>query len=93
MSTVTMTSKRHGGDARGSSISRRARKIKMIKVYGNGCTVECVWCSIALDFASLTIDRIIPGSEGGSYRWDNVQPACLHCNQERGDKSITEYAS
>jgi 5-methylcytosine-specific restriction endonuclease McrA len=57
----------------------------MLRERGDGQTVSCVWCGQELDFTSLTIDRIIPGSEGGSYRWDNVQPSCLPDNQARGD--------
>lgn len=32
----------------------------------------------------LTIDRIIPGCQGGTYRRQNIRPACGHCNSETG---------
>lgn len=34
--------------------------------------------------APLTIDRIIPGCKGGSYRRNNIRPACGGCNSETG---------
>ena len=32
----------------------------------------------------LTIDRIIPGCHGGTYRRNNIRPACGPCNSETG---------
>lgn len=77
---------RNGGDKRGSSANRRARKVWFLSAVsgfgGNGETVPCVHCSKPLGFADIEADRIIPG---GSYRRDNVQPACRPCNIERSD--------
>ena len=32
----------------------------------------------------LTIDRIVPGCQGGTYRRNNIRPACPACNSETG---------
>jgi hypothetical protein len=32
----------------------------------------------------LTVDRIIPGCRGGTYRRENIRPACGPCNSETG---------
>lgn len=32
----------------------------------------------------LTVDRIIPGCQGGTYRRTNIRPACGACNSETG---------
>ncbi len=32
----------------------------------------------------LTVDRIIPGCSGGTYRRNNIRPACGACNSETG---------
>ena len=32
----------------------------------------------------LTVDRIIPGCQGGTYRRTNIRPACGDCNSETG---------
>lgn len=36
------------------------------------------------DAAPLTVDRIVPGCRGGTYRRDNIRPACGACNSETG---------
>lgn len=33
---------------------------------------------------TLTVDRIIPGAKGGTYRRSNIRPACASCNSETG---------
>lgn len=35
-------------------------------------------------FRRLTVDRIIPGCNGGTYRRNNIRPACARCNSETG---------
>lgn len=32
----------------------------------------------------LSVDRIKPGCQGGTYRRDNIRPACGPCNSETG---------
>jgi 5-methylcytosine-specific restriction endonuclease McrA len=95
--------KRAGGDKRGSAATRRARKLWLLCVIedrtlgwapfgGNGETVPCVFCRKSLTFATIEADRIIPG---GSYRRENVQPACRPCNLARsddGDLTVEEIA-
>jgi 5-methylcytosine-specific restriction endonuclease McrA len=55
-----------------------------------GWTVEqidacrCYRCGYLLHFGSLTVDRIIPGCKGGTYRRNNIRPACAACNSETG---------
>lgn len=36
--------------------------------------------------ATVTPDRIVPGCRGGTYRHDNIRPACLPCNMSTGGK-------
>lgn len=38
---------------------------------------------------ALTVDRIIPGCKGGTYRRNNIRPACGHCNSETGGALAT----
>jgi 5-methylcytosine-specific restriction endonuclease McrA len=73
---------RPGGEKRGNSKDRRARKLWMLATWGDGQTCECVHCSTTLDYATVEADRIVPG---GSYRRDNVQPACRRCNASRSN--------
>lgn len=36
---------------------------------------------------ALTVDRIIPGCQGGTYRRNNIRPACMGCNSETGGRT------
>lgn len=72
-------------DLRGSSTDRRRRKQWLLDQYGDGVTVPCTYCAKPLDFDTVTTDRIVPGSEGGRYTRDNIQPACSRCNKRRQD--------
>jgi len=75
---------RAGGEKRGNSADRRARKFWMINALGDGHTVACVHCSLNLICATVEADRIIPGA---SYRRSNIQPACRSCNLARSNDS------
>ena len=76
--------KRHGGEKRGNSYARRARKWWMLATWGDGEKCPCVHCGDELEFQTVEADRIVPG---GSYCRDNVQPACRKCNLSRSDKT------
>ena len=84
--------KRSGGERRGSSFDRRSRKNWLLSpdsgYGGNGNSVPCVHCSTPVDFAHVEADRKLPGSAGGSYRRENVQPACRNCNLARSDNEF-----
>lgn len=45
---------------------------------------RCYRCGRLLTSLTLTVDRIIPGVDGGTYRRDNIRPACFGCNNETG---------
>lgn len=82
MSKSGATCKRHGGDHRGNSTTRRARKVWMLKTWGDGTECGCVHCGVTLTFKTVEADRKTPG---GPYTHENVQPACRRCNLARSD--------
>ena len=53
---------RAGGEIRGSAADRRARRVKLILVYGDGVKVACVHCGALVDNDGMEVDKIIPGS-------------------------------
>jgi 5-methylcytosine-specific restriction endonuclease McrA len=86
-------------DKRGNKYDRRERKLWLLgakesRMYGmapfggDGTCVPCVHCHMPLTLANLTEDRILPGSQGGRYTRDNIQPSCLPCNSSRQDKPM-----
>jgi hypothetical protein len=47
---------------------------------------RCYRCGALLTKDTVTADRIIPGCQGGTYRRNNIRPACLTCNSSTGAK-------
>lgn len=45
---------------------------------------RCYRCGDLLHFDTLTVDRIIPGCRGGTYRRNNIRPSCADCNSKTG---------
>lgn len=89
---VTVVATRRGTsnkNERGSSYDVRARKHWLLvtwqAVEGEGL-VHCYRCGDLLDWFLLTVDRIIPGCLGGTYRRSNIRPACGDCNSETGGR-------
>ncbi len=45
---------------------------------------RCYRCGVLLTVATVTVDRVIPGCQGGTYRRNNIRPACGPCNSKTG---------
>lgn len=45
---------------------------------------RCYRCGCLLTMTTVTVDRIRPGCQGGTYRRDNIRPACGRCNSSTG---------
>lgn len=59
----------------------------MVMPLGQGSMAcRCYRCGKLLTFSWLTVDRIIPGCHGGTYRRNNIRPACGPCNSETGSR-------
>jgi 5-methylcytosine-specific restriction endonuclease McrA len=47
----------------------------------------CQYCGIQPGRANLTIDHVLPRSQGGLTLWDNVVTACRECNRKKGGRT------
>lgn len=45
---------------------------------------RCFRCGTLLTIETLTVDRIVPGCQGGTYRRNNIRPECGDCASKRG---------
>lgn len=45
---------------------------------------RCYRCGRLLTDRTLTVDRIRPGCDGGTYARTNIRPCCSGCNSETG---------
>jgi predicted restriction endonuclease len=43
-------------------------------------TGRCLLCGEA-DQSLLDSHRVLPGEQGGQYRWENVMPLCSNCHR------------
>ncbi len=74
---------------RGSVYDRIARRKYLLRTYAANVKhaidiCRCYRCGRLLNFLTLTVDRIVPGCKGGTYRRNNIRPACAKCNSETG---------
>tara|TARA_R110002020_G_scaffold32729_2_gene100337 strand:- start:782 stop:1288 length:507 start_codon:yes stop_codon:yes gene_type:complete len=51
---------------------------------------QCQYCAKHFVIDKLTIDHIVPRSQGGKNEWLNLATACKKCNQKKGDKTPSE---
>lgn len=93
-----MTQGTTNGPTRGNTDDRRRRRAWLMVAYASDIAgfVRCYRCGCLLynpdapphflfGVAPLTVDRIIPGCKGGTYRRSNIRPACSRCNSETGN--------
>jgi hypothetical protein len=60
------------------------RVLKLVSLGEGQPACRCYRCGVLLTVDTVTIDRIIPGAQGGTYRRSNIRPACGSCNSETG---------
>lgn len=51
---------------------------------------RCQYCGKEFAPALLTLDHVIPTSQGGRTQWDNVVTACKTCNVRKGNRKPRE---
>jgi hypothetical protein len=71
-------------NVRGNVYDRAARRAFLLATFGDGVTCACYRCGAELDDTTVTADRKVPGRDGGTYRRENLRPACAPCNSETG---------
>ncbi|HEY64749.1 MAG TPA: HNH endonuclease [Caldilineae bacterium] len=47
----------------------------------------CQYCGAQPGRSELTLDHVIPRSQGGETKWENVVTACRTCNQRKGNRT------
>lgn len=80
---------RAGGEKRGNNVDRARRKAWMLATFDPELGPAAARCRLqlssgcvgVLNVDTITSDRIDPG---GTYRHDNVQPACRPCQSHQG---------
>ena len=47
----------------------------------------CQYCSVQPGSEELTIDHVLPRSQGGTSTWENCVLACVACNKRKADRT------
>ena len=56
--------------------------------------VACAYCGDGIeDGAQLSLDHIVPHSQGGRHEASNLVTACRRCNSARGDRQVVDFAA
>lgn len=56
--------------------------------------LACVYCGAALeDGAQLTLDHLLPHSQGGGNEASNLVTACKQCNSSRGNRPVNDFVA
>jgi 5-methylcytosine-specific restriction endonuclease McrA len=50
----------------------------------------CQYCGVEKETSELTIDHVVPKSQGGKTEWGNVVSACKACNAKKADRTPQE---
>jgi len=50
----------------------------------------CQYCGRTQHPCELTLDHVLPRSQGGKNTWENVVAACKPCNHRKGNRTPTE---
>lgn len=48
---------------------------------------RCQYCGKKCSTADLTLDHIVPRSQGGRSTWENIVCACMDCNVRKGGRT------
>jgi 5-methylcytosine-specific restriction endonuclease McrA len=50
----------------------------------------CQYCGVQPGADELTIDHVVPRSQGGTSTWENCVLACITCNKRKADRTPRE---
>lgn len=57
------------------------------KVLFNRDNWSCQYCSIQLNWETITIEHVVPKSQGGQTTWHNCAAACKPCNKKKANRT------
>ena len=52
---------------------------------------KCVYCNRSGKRQRLELDHVVPRSNGGAHRYDNLVAACRPCNHQRGNQTLERW--
>ena len=71
---------------RGPRQGLRFNRRNVFARYGN----QCQYCGQHFHMSELSLDHVVPRSQGGVTSWENIVCACVACNVRKGGRTPTE---
>jgi 5-methylcytosine-specific restriction endonuclease McrA len=67
-------------------VPRRQVRFSRFNIYARDRNT-CQYCGRRFSRSELNLDHVIPRSQGGSSRWENVVCSCHACNRRKGGRT------
>ncbi|HIC56589.1 MAG TPA: HNH endonuclease [Acidobacteria bacterium] len=48
---------------------------------------RCQYCGVGHPIEDLTFDHVVPVSQGGKKKWENIVTSCISCNRRKGGRT------
>ena len=48
---------------------------------------RCQYCGVGHPIEDLTFDNVVPVSQGGKKKWENIVTSCISCNRRKGGRT------
>ena len=68
----------------------RVPAVRVVPVTRRGVLRRDGWKCAYCGKAATTVDHVQPRSKGGADTWENLVACCLKCNNQKGDKPLSE---
>ncbi|MEM7007549.1 MAG: HNH endonuclease [Thermodesulfobacteriota bacterium] len=67
-------------------VIRKEAKFNRLNIFRRDAGT-CQYCCKQFSRSELTIDHVVPRSQGGRSTWDNVVCCCIACNRKKGGRT------
>jgi predicted phage-related endonuclease len=81
------------GDAVDYKVAKRKRLPMELKIRLLQNQPRCRWCGAQLTLRTASFEHVIPLAVGGTNEYQNIDLACIPCNNERGSDAVALEAS
>jgi len=72
-----------------SHVPHRSVKLSRKNIYSRDKNT-CQYCGKVLKPSKITLDHVIPKSQGGRNSWKNLVCSCIECNHKKGPRTPKE---
>ncbi len=72
-------------------IPRREIRFNRFNVYSRDRNT-CQYCGVRMGRPDLTLDHVVPRSQGGRSTWENIVCSCQPCNRRKGGRTPKQAA-